>query len=59
MGWDAGVETWMKFQSRMQCSNGFIQLLDFAFRQFKDSSKINYSKNFLIILKKIVIFFNL
>lgn len=50
MGWNAGVETWMKFQSRLQCSNALIQLLDFAFRQFKDQSNLNYGMNVLLLV---------
>jgi hypothetical protein len=41
MGWNAAVETWMRSQTSLSCSNGLLQLFRFAIKQ-NDSEKIAF-----------------
>ncbi|KAL6742744.1 hypothetical protein Aduo_015863 [Ancylostoma duodenale] len=41
LGWEEAVNTWMKFQSGLYCSNGIVALLRYCLTQKSDSSKRN------------------
>ncbi|EYC44663.1 hypothetical protein Y032_0454g1736 [Ancylostoma ceylanicum] len=41
LGWEEAVNTWMKFQSGLYCSNGIVTLLRYCLTQKTDSSKRN------------------
>uniref|UniRef100_A0AC34F6L3 Uncharacterized protein n=1 Tax=Panagrolaimus sp. ES5 TaxID=591445 RepID=A0AC34F6L3_9BILA len=49
-GWDAAVDTWLKFQSNLHCTNGLFSLMKYAI-SLKDNTKIQYllhrAKNFV------------
>ncbi|KAK6059135.1 hypothetical protein COOONC_03239 [Cooperia oncophora] len=41
LGWEEAVNTWMKFQSGLYCSNGIVALLLYCLVQKSDNSKRN------------------
>uniref|UniRef100_A0A158QMB9 PPR_long domain-containing protein n=1 Tax=Haemonchus placei TaxID=6290 RepID=A0A158QMB9_HAEPC len=41
LGWEEAVNTWMKFQSGLYCSNGIVALLLYCLAQKSDNSKRN------------------
>ncbi|VDK48082.1 unnamed protein product [Cylicostephanus goldi] len=41
LGWEEAVNTWMKFQSGLYCSNGIVTLLRFCLSQKTEASKRN------------------
>ncbi|WKY13794.1 hypothetical protein Q1695_004547 [Nippostrongylus brasiliensis] len=41
LGWEEAVNTWMKFQSSLYCSNGIVALLLYCLAQRTESSKRN------------------
>ncbi|ETN80883.1 hypothetical protein NECAME_02282 [Necator americanus] len=41
LGWEEAVNTWMKFQSSLYCSNGIVPLLRYCLTHKSDSSKRN------------------
>ena len=49
-GWDAAVDTWLKFQSNLYCSNGIFALMKFAVEN-NDNTQIQFllhrAKNFI------------